>query len=136
MSNEPYETANPADPNWTITAHKLQSQGDLHATVRRPKSGIEIAEVTGICPRCSDDPQFSQVRELPIADETFILKPRRPQRGATSDESAPKDDEVRAAEFVEVTVKCSCSGSHAGRPVTEIFGCGIYFTMNAERVPA
>ena len=112
-----YETAAPNAYRWTETAYDYLTGDKLFAKVEQA-SGIQTAVVTGRCPRCGDNVNFSQVHDA-VSGES--LGRRGPSRAG------------REAGYVELTVSCCCTEPHEGRPEGVSHGCGINFRVEFQQ---
>jgi hypothetical protein len=117
----PYETDAPNAYKWTEKAYDLLEKGDLTASVKSA-SGISTATVAGDCPYCGDNVNFSEVLDAVTGESIATL-------GRQDSQSALPDDEG----YVPLTVSCSCTEPHAGRPADINHGCGINFRIEVQR---
>ena len=115
-----YEAATPNAYKWTEVAYDYLLDGKLTASIRSA-GGISTATVTGTCPYCADDVNFSQVLDAVTGESMETLGWRRAQ-------PVPADDG-----YVPLTVSCSCTAQHAGRPADVNHGCGINFRVEVRR---
>jgi hypothetical protein len=116
----PYETDAPNAYRWTETAYDLLEGGKLTASIRSA-GGISTATVSGECPYCRDNVNFSEVLDAVTGESTGTLGWQRAQP------SQPDDS------YVPLTVSCSCTELHAGRPADINYGCGINFRIEVRR---
>jgi hypothetical protein len=115
-----YETDAPNAYKWTEIAYDYLLDGKLAADVRSA-GGISTATVTGECPYCRDNVNFSEVLDAVSGESLETLGFRRAQ-------PAPADDG-----YVSLTVSCRCTGQHTGRPAQVNHGCGINFRVDVRR---
>lgn len=112
MTDLPFERAAPNAYAWTDKAFDLLIVGTLVGEVHR-RAGLEVAVVTGACPRCTHHFRFTSSEEaVGTGGRTLDVS-----------ESIEADDE-----FVPVDVACWCEGDHPGRANNE-HGCGITFRI-------
>ena len=83
--------------------------------------GISTATVTGTCPYCGDDVNFSEVLDAVTGESMGTLGWRGTQPAQTDDGYMP------------LTVSCCCTAQHAGRPAGISHGCGINFHVEVRR---
>jgi hypothetical protein len=112
----PYETAAPNAKRWTSAAFDYLVDEKLFASVRQT-NGVQTAVVSGDCPRCGDDVNFTQVLDAVTGES---LGPRL-SFGLRGDE--------RGAGYLELTASCWCTEPHEGRPGGVDDGCGINFRV-------
>jgi hypothetical protein len=117
----PYETAAPSAYRWTTTAYDYLEDGTLSARVEKA-GGIRTAVVSGDCPHCQDNVNFSQVLDGVSGESRTTAGGKRFTRGAKRF--------TRDAGFVELTVTCCCTEPHEGRPADVSHGCGINFRVD------
>jgi hypothetical protein len=110
----PYENAAPNSYEWTERAYDLLVAGKLSAAVVT-HSGIQTAEVTGECPHCSHDVNFRQVLDAASRETMGTLGAR---------------ETTAEVDYAPLTVACSCTESHTGRPPTVNHGCGVNFRVD------
>lgn len=115
-----YEADAPNAYKWTEIAYDYLLAGKLEASIRSA-GRISTAIVTGMCPYCKDDVNFSEVLDAVTGESLGTLSWRRTQ-------PAEADDS-----YVPLTVSCSCTGEHAGRPAGVKHGCGISFRVDVRR---
>jgi hypothetical protein len=115
-----YERDAPNAYKWTEVAYDYLLDGKLTASIRSA-GGISTATVTGACPYCTDDVNFSEVLDAVTGESVRTL-------GAGQALPAPADDE-----YVPLTVSCACTEPHAGRPADVHYGCGINFRVEVRR---
>lgn len=115
-----YEADAPNAYKWTEIAYDYLLAGKLTASIANA-GGISTATVTGTCPHCGDDVNFSEVLDA-VAGESMGTLGRRGTRAAQADDG-----------YVALTVSCSCTGQHAGRPADVPHGCGINFRVEVRR---
>lgn len=113
MADLPFERTTPHAYRWTDKAFDLLIAGTLAGEVHR-QAGLEVAVVSGACPRCTHQFRFTSSQE---AVGTGVR---------TLDVSESVED---AGEYVPVDVACWCEGNHPGRVDTE-HGCGITFRID------
>jgi hypothetical protein len=139
-SGSPSSPAGPASPplvayqadapnayEWTEVAYQYLVDGKLTASIRA-LGGISTATVTGTCPYCKDDVRFSEVLDA-VSGESFSTLSglgRFARRRAAP--PAQADDG-----YVALTVSCSCTGQHSGRPAGVSYGCGVSFQVEVRR---
>lgn len=116
----PYETDAPNAYKWTEAAYDLLQEGKLAASIRSA-AGISTATVAGECPHCRDNVNFSEVLDAVAGESLGTLSWERLQP------VAPDDG------YVSLTVSCSCTEQHAGRPADINYGCGINFRIDVRR---
>lgn len=116
----PYEPDAPNAYEWTEIAYDYLLDGKLTASIRST-GGISTATVTGTCPHCGDDVNFSKVLDAVIGESMGTL-------GGRESQPAQADDD-----YVPLTVSCSCSAQHPGRPADVSHGCGINFRVEVRR---
>lgn len=116
----PYETGTPNAYKWTEIAYDYLLDGKLTAIILSA-GGISSATVSGTCPYCRDDVNFSEVLDAVTGESMGTLGWLRAQ-------PAEADDG-----YVPLTVSCSCTAQHAGRPADIIHGCGINFRIEVRR---
>jgi hypothetical protein len=117
-----YEADAPNAYKWTEMAYDYLLNGKLTASIRSA-GGISTATVTGTCPYCRDDVNFSEVLDAVTGESMGTL-------GWRGTQPAHADDG-----YVPLTVSCSCTASHAGRPADVSHGCGINFRVEVQRDP-
>ena len=115
-----YEADAPNAYKWTEIAYDYLLDGKLTAGIRSA-GGISTATVTGTCPHCGDDVNFSEVLDAVTGESTGTLGWREAQ-------PAQADDG-----YVPLTVSCSCTAQHPGRPADVNHGCGINFRVEVRR---
>lgn len=115
-----YEADAPNAYKWTEVAYDYLLDGKLTASIRSA-GGISTATVTGTCPYCGDDVNFSEVLDAVTGESMGTLGWRRAQ-------PAPADDG-----YVPLTVSCSCTAQHTGRPADVNHGCGINFRVEVRQ---
>lgn len=115
-----YQAGAPNAYEWTEVAYEYLLDGKLAASIRTV-GGISTATVTGTCPYCKDDVNFSEVLDAVTGESMGTLSRRTAQ-------PIPADDG-----YVPLTVSCSCLGQHPGRPVGVSHGCGINFQVEVRR---
>jgi hypothetical protein len=115
-----YERDAPNAYQWTEDAYDYLLAGKLTASIRSA-GGISTAIVTGTCPHCTDDVNFSEVLDAVTGESMGTLGWRKP-------EPAQADED-----YVPLTVSCTCTGQHAGRPADVRYGCGINFQVEVSR---
>jgi hypothetical protein len=115
-----YETDAPNAYKWTETAYDYLLAGKLTASIQSA-GGISTAIVTGTCPHCGDDVKFSEVLDAVTGESMGTLSWRGTQPTQADDG------------YVPLTVSCSCTGQHAGRPADIHHGCGINFRVEVRR---
>lgn len=111
-----YETDAPNAYKWTEAAYDYLLDGKLTASIRSA-GGISTATVTGTCPNCGDNVNFSEVLDA-VTGESMGTLGRRGTQPAQADDG-----------YVPLTVSCSCTEQHAGRPTDINHGCGINFRV-------
>jgi hypothetical protein len=115
-----YERDAPNAYNWTEVAYDYLLDGRLTASISSA-GGISTATVTGTCPHCTDDVNFSEVLDAVTGESVGTLGWRKvPPAQADED-------------YVPLTVSCACTGQHAGRPADVHYGCGINFRVDVRR---
>jgi hypothetical protein len=112
-----YENAAPNSYEWTERAYDLLVAGKLRAGVVT-HSGIQTAEVSGECPHCTHDVNFRQVLDAASRETTGTLGAR---------------ETAADVAYVPLTVACSCTESHTGRPPAVNHGCGVNFRVDVRR---
>ena len=115
-----YEADAPNAYKWTEVAYDYLLDGKLTASIRST-GGISTATVTGTCPYCGDDVNFSEVLDAVTGESMGTLGWRRTRP------DQPDDG------YVPLTVSCSCTAQHAGRPADVNHGCGINFRVEVRR---
>ena len=68
----PYETDAPNAYKWTEVAYDYLLDGKLTASIRSA-GGISTATVTGTCPYCADDVNFSEVLDAVTGESMGTL---------------------------------------------------------------
>lgn len=111
-----YQADAPNAYTWTEVAYDYLLDGKLTANIRT-LGGISTATVTGQCPYCKDDVKFSEVLDA-VTGESIATLSRRAAAPVQADDG-----------YVALTVSCSCTGQHPGRPVGVSYGCGINFQV-------
>jgi hypothetical protein len=117
-----YEAAAPNAYQWTEVAYDYLVDGKLTASITSA-GGISTATVTGTCPYCADDVNFSEVLDAVTGESIGTLGWRRLR-------PAPAKAGV---DYVPLTVSCSCTVQHPGRPAGVPHGCGINFKVEVLR---
>ncbi len=112
----PYEADAPNAYRWTEVAYDYLLDGKLSAAIRS-LGGISTATVTGACPYCGDDVNFSEVLDAVTGESMRTLG----RRG-----TGPGQDD---GGYVSLTVSCRCTRWHPGRPAGVSQGCGINFQV-------
>lgn len=115
-----YETGAPNAYKWTEIAYDYLLDGKLTAGIRSA-GGISTATVTGACPYCGDDVNFSEVLDA-VAGESLATLGWRGAQPAQADDG-----------YVPLTVSCCCTAPHAGRPAGVKHGCGVNFRVDVRR---
>jgi hypothetical protein len=115
-----YQADAPNAYEWTEVAYDYLLDGKLTATIRA-LGGISTATVTGTCPYCKDDVKFSEVLDA-VAGESLGTLSRRSAQPVRADDG-----------YVALTVSCSCTGAHPGRPAGVSYGCGVNFQVEVRR---
>ena len=115
-----YQADAPNAYEWTEVAYDYLLDGKLTASIRSA-GGISTATVTGTCPYCKDDVNFSEVLDAVTGESIGTLGWHRAQ-------PAQADDG-----YVPLTVSCCCTAQHAGRPAGVNHGCGINFRVEVRR---
>ena len=115
-----YEADAPNAYKWTEAAYDYLVEGKLTASVRSA-GGISTATVTGACPHCGDDVNFSEVL-VAVAGESLGTLSWHEAQPAQADDG-----------YVALTVSCLCTGQHPGRPADVRRGCGINFRVEVQR---
>jgi hypothetical protein len=115
----PYETGAPNAYKWTEAAYDLLRDGKLTVSIRSPGE-VSTAIVSGECPYCRDDVNFSEVLDAVTGESLGTL-------GWWKAHTALPDD------YIPLTVSCSCTEPHAGRPADINYGCGINFLIEVRR---
>jgi len=115
-----YQADAPNAYEWTEVAYDYLLDGKLTASIRSA-GGISTATVTGTCPYCKDDVNFSEVLDAVTGESIGTLGWHRAQ-------PAQADDG-----YVPLTVSCCCTAQHAGRPAGVTHGCGINFRVEVRR---
>lgn len=115
-----YQVDAPNAYKWTEVAYDYLLDGKLTASVRST-GGISTATVTGACPYCEDDVNFSEVLDAVTGESMGTLSRR-------AAEPVPAGDG-----YVPLTVSCCCTGQHPGRPPGISHGCGINFQVEVRR---
>lgn len=115
-----YERDAPNAYQWTEVAYDYLLDGKLTAAITSA-GGISTATVTGTCPRCADNVNFSEVLDA-VTGESMRTLGRRDAQPARDDDG-----------YVPLTVSCSCTEQHAGRPADIRYGCGINFRIDVQR---
>jgi hypothetical protein len=115
-----YQVDAPNAYEWTEVAYDYLIDGKLTASIRST-GGISTATVTGTCPYCEDDVNFSEVLDAVTGESPGTLS-RRAARPVQVDDV-----------YVPLTVSCFCTGQHPGRPVGVSHGCGINFQVEVRR---
>jgi hypothetical protein len=115
-----YEVDAPNAYKWTEVAYDYLLAGKLTASIRSA-GGISTATVTGTCPYCADDVNFSEVLDAVTGESLGTLSWRRTQPVQADDG------------YVPLTVSCCCTAQHAGRPADASHGCGINFRVEVRR---
>lgn len=108
----PYETTEPNDYQWTEKAFEDLVAGRLKALIT-DTGGLRSLDVTGPCPRCGDDVNYSQVLAAMGGEVAGVLG----------------GDDLTVPDYVSIPVPCRCTGAHAGRPAGVTQGCGINFML-------
>jgi hypothetical protein len=116
----PYQTDAPNAYKWTEKAYDLLQGGELTASIKSAGE-ISTATVSGECPYCQDNVNFSEVLDAVAGESLGTLGWQRKQ-------AAQPDDG-----YVSLTVSCSCTELHAGRPADINHGCGINFRIEVQR---
>jgi hypothetical protein len=111
-----YQVDAPNAYQWTEVAYDYLLDGKLSTSIRHA-GGISTASVTGTCPYCGDDVNFSEVLDA-VAGESMRTLGRR---GTQSDQDGDG--------YMPLTVSCCCTGQHPGRPPGISHGCGINFQV-------
>lgn len=115
-----YQADAPNAYKWTEVAYDYLLDGKLTAGIRSA-GGISTASVTGTCPYCADDVNFSEVLDA-VTGESMGTLSRSPAPPAQADDG-----------YVPLTVSCSCTGQHPGRPAGVSYGCGVNFRVEVRR---
>lgn len=115
-----YERDTPNAYQWTEVAYEYLLAGKLTASIRSA-GGISTAIVTGACPYCTDDVNFSEVLDAVTGESIGTLGWRRARPAQAEDDYLP------------LTVSCACTGQHPGRPADVHYGCGINFRVDVRR---
>jgi hypothetical protein len=115
-----YQVDAPNAYEWTEAAYDLLLDGKLTVSIAST-GGISSATVTGTCPYCKDDVNFSEVLDA-VTGESMGTLGRRAARPVTADDG-----------YVPLTVSCCCTGQHPGRPAGISHGCGINFQVEVRR---
>jgi hypothetical protein len=115
-----YEHDAPNAYKWTEVAYDYLLDGTLTASIRSA-GGISTAVVAGTCPYCLDDVNFSEVLDAVTGESIGTLGWRKVR---------PDPADVG---YVPLTVTCSCTAQHAGRPADVKYGCGINFRVDVRR---
>lgn len=97
---------------WTSDAYDLLLAGKLNAAVA-VRSGVTQASADGECPRCHHQFQWHQVLDAVVYEPVRTL-------GVEQTDSAG---------YVGLTVQCTCTEPHTGRPPDVTSGCGINFRI-------
>jgi hypothetical protein len=116
----PYQKDAPNAYQWTELAYDYLMDGRLAASIRSA-GGISTATVTGSCPYCQDDVNFSEVLDA-VTGESLGTLSRRGVRSLDADDG-----------YVPLVVSCSCTRPHTGRPAAVSCGCGINFRVEVRR---
>ena len=112
-----YQVDAPNAYQWTEVAYDYLLDGKLSAGIRSA-GGISTASVTGTCPYCGDDVNFSEVLDAVAGESMRTLGWRATQSDQGGDGYTP------------LTVSCWCTGQHPGRPTGISHGCGINFQID------
>lgn len=112
-----YETRDPMDYKWTMTAVTEQREGTLIGEIVS-REGVRFAKVTGACPRCGGN-GLLWTRNLDGAV-------------GTSGTLGNKNRQESTALFVDVP--CGCGVGHKGAPVG-VTGCGVIFRVEVRTDP-
>ena len=115
-----YQVDAPNAYEWTEVAYDYLLDGKLTVGIRT-LGGISTATVTGTCPYCKDDVKFSQVLDAVTGESLGTLSRRAADPGPAGDR------------YVALTVACSCTGQHPGRPAGVSYGCGVNFQVEVRR---
>jgi hypothetical protein len=115
-----YQADAPNAYEWTEVAYDYLLDGKLTAGIRT-LGGISTATVTGTCPYCKDDVKFSEVLDA-VTGESLGTLSRRAAQPVQADGG-----------YVALTVSCSCTGQHPGRPAGVSYGCGVNFQVEVRR---
>ena len=115
-----YQADAPNAYEWTEVAYDYLLDGKLTASIRA-LGGVSTATVTGTCPYCQDDVKFSEVLDAVTGESLGTLSRRAAH-------PVPADDG-----YVALTVSCSCTGQHPGRPAGVSYGCGVNFQVEVRR---
>jgi len=115
-----YQADAPNAYEWTEVAYDYLLDGKLTAGIRSA-GGISTARVSGTCPYCKDDVNFSEVLDA-VTGESMGTLSRRAAQPAQADDG-----------YVPLTVSCRCTGQHPGRPAGVSYGCGVNFRVEVRR---
>lgn len=114
MAKTPWDDTN--DMKWTVRAFELAQMGQLRVTVSGSR-GAPTASVTGTCPRCEHDVQWSTALDATVPQPSRTLTFQRSHRPT-------------APSVLRLDVICSCEGfDHPGRPPEVKAGCGATFRL-------
>lgn len=107
-----YEMTQPNDYQWTEKAFEELVAGRLNASITNT-GGLRSIDVTGPCPRCGDDVNYSQVLAAIGGEVVGVLG----------------GNDLTTHDYLSLPVPCRCTGAHDGRPEGVDQGCGINFTI-------
>lgn len=113
----PYESAAPNAKVWTDKVFSMLD-ASLNAGVVE-KNDVRTAFVTGPCPRCEHEVNFSRLLDTVSGENVAAFRLDR--------------TEDSAEEYLEFNASCMCSQPHKDRPEAVSFGCGINFRVSVLR---
>jgi hypothetical protein len=122
-----YQADAPNAYEWTEVAYNYLVEGKLTASIRA-LGGISTATVTGTCPYCKDDVRFSEVLDA-VSGESLSTLSGLGRFARLRGAPPVQADDV----YVALTVFCSCTGQHSGRPDGVSYGCGVSFQVEVRR---